>query len=58
MHEELSQATIWEKELEKRLHNIEERVKPPLLKFSEQIEDTGTVEESIVEESVMEDDSD
>ena len=58
MHEELSQATVWEKELEKRLHNIEERVKPPLLKFSEQIEDTGTVEDSIIEESVTEDDSD
>ena len=57
IQEELTQASVWEKELEKRLHNIEEKVKPPLLKFSEQIEDTGTVEESIVEESIMEEDS-
>jgi len=31
MHEEMSRAEDWEKELERQLKNVEEKVKPPML---------------------------
>ena len=45
MHEELSVAEQWEKELEKRLEIAEENVKPSILKFAEEFEKSNLVED-------------
>jgi len=45
MHEELSVAKQWEKELEKRLEIAEENVKPSILKFAEEFEKSNLVED-------------
>ena len=55
MHEELSVAKQWEKELEKRLEIAEENVKPSILKFAEEFEKSNLVEESVVEATLDED---
>ena len=55
MHEELSVAEQWEKELEKRLEIAEENVKPSILKFAEEFEKSNLVEESVVEATLDED---
>ena len=52
MHDELSVAEEWEKELEKRLKHAEENVKPPILKFAEEFDKSYTVEESIIEATI------
>ena len=57
MHEELSHAEAWEKELEARLQTIKEKVKPRILVFSEQLELSKGVEDKIVEATVVEEDS-
>ena len=55
MHEELSVAEQWEKELEKRLEIAEQNVKPSILKFAEEFEKSNLVEESVVEATLDED---
>ena len=55
MHEELSVAEQWEKELEKRLEIAEQNVKPSILKFAEEFERSNLVEESVVEATLDED---
>ena len=55
MHEELSVAEQWEKELEKRLEIAEHNVKPSILKFAEEFEKSNLVEESVVEATLDED---
>ena len=57
MHEELTHAEAWEKELEARLHSIKEKVKPRILVFSEQLETCKGVEDKIIEAAVVEEDS-
>ena len=57
MHEEMSQAEAWEKELERRLKNVKEQVKPPLLILTEQLETSKPVDDSIIEASINEDSS-
>ena len=54
--EELSQAEIFEKELEKRLKNLEENVKPPLMRFNEMLEEDQGVDDKTLEISVNEED--
>ena len=54
--EALSQAEIFEKELEKRLKNLEENVKPPLMRFNEMLEEDQGVDDKTVEISVIEED--
>ena len=56
MHEEMSQAEAWEKELERRLKNVKEQVKPPLLILTEQLETSKPVDDSIIEASINEND--
>ena len=56
MHDELSVAEEWEKELEKRLKHAEENVKPPILKFAEEFDKSYTVEESIIEATIHDED--
>ena len=58
MHDELSVAEEWEKELEKRLKNAEENVKPPILKFAEELDKSYSVEESIIEATIHDEDYD
>jgi len=57
MHDELSHAEAWEKELEARLQTIKEKVKPRILVFSEQLELSKGVDDKIVEATVVEEDS-
>ena len=56
LHEELSQAEIFEKELEKRQRNLEEQIKPPLMRFNEMLEEDQGVDDKVVETSVNEED--
>ena len=54
--EELNVAEEWEKELERRLKAIEEKVKPPLLKIAESFENSNEVEDSFLEAAINEED--
>ena len=54
--EELNVAEDWEKELERRLKAIEEKVKPPLLKIAESFENSNEVEDSFLEAAINEED--
>ena len=36
--QELTSTEVWERELEERLRKIEEKVKPTLMKFCDQLE--------------------
>ena len=58
MTEELHVAEEWEKELDRRLKTIEERVKPPLLKIAESFEKSNDVEDSFLEAAIKEEDQD
>ena len=58
MTEELNVAEEWEKELDRRLKTIEERVKPPLLKIAESFEKSNDVEDSFLEAAIKEEDQD
>ena len=58
MTEELHVAEEWEKELDRRLKTIEERVKPPLLKIAESFEKSNEVEDSFLEAAIKEEDQD
>jgi len=57
MHEELTHAEAWEKELDARLQVVKEKVKPRILVFSEQLELSKGVEDKIVEATIIEEDS-
>ena len=54
--EELNVAEDWEKELERRLKAIEDKVKPPLLKIAESFENSNEVEDSFLEAAINEED--
>jgi len=58
MHEEISRAEEWEKELERRLKDVEEKVKPPLLILTEHLNSSKSVDDSIIEASINEEDPD
>ena len=57
LQEELTSAEVWEAELRERLKKLEEKVKPSLMKFCNQLEMRGSVEEDVIEESIMENDA-
>ena len=56
LQEELTSAEVWERELEVRLRKIEEKVRPPLMKFCDQLEKEEGVEQEVVEESLVSND--
>merc|ERR1739838_555808 len=49
MQEELTQAEVWERQLEQRIIRTKEMLKPPILKFSEQLESCKAVDEADIE---------
>ena len=55
MREELGVAEEWERELQRRLVNVEKKLEPPLKKIIESFETSNQIEESILEEAVTED---
>ena len=58
MHEELGVAEEWERELQRRLDSVKERLKPPIMKIVESLETSNQIEESFIEEAVNEEDYD
>ena len=56
MHEELGVAEQWEKELQRRLTSVEEKLKPPIMKVVESLETSYQIEETILEAAVNEED--
>ena len=56
MHEELGVAEQWEKELQRRLNSVEEKLKPPIMKVVESLETSYQIEEAILEAAVNEED--
>ena len=56
MHEELGVAEQWEKELQRRLNSVEEKLKPPIMKVVESLETSYQIEETILEAAVNEED--
>ena len=55
MREELGVAEEWERELQRRLANVEKKLEPPIKKIIESFETSNQIEESILEEAVTED---
>ena len=55
MREDLGVAEEWEKELQRRLNNVEKKLEPSLRKIVESFESYNQIEESILEEAVTED---
>ena len=55
MREELGVAEEWERELQRRLVNVEKKLEPPIKKIVESFETCNQIEESILEEAVAED---
>ena len=55
MREELGVAEEWERELQRRLANVEKKFEPPLRKIVESFETSNQIEESILEEAATED---
>jgi len=49
MQEELTQAEVWERQLEQRINRSKEMLKPPIMKFSEQLETCKAVDEADIE---------
>ena len=49
LQEELTQAEVWERQLEQRIIRTKERLKPPIMKFSEQLETCKAVDEADIE---------
>jgi len=49
MQEELTQAEVWERQLEQRIIRTKEMLKPPIMKFSEQLETCKAVDEADIE---------
>ena len=58
MHEELGVAEEWERELQRRLVSVKERLKPPIMRIVETLETSNQIEESFLEEAVNEEDYD
>ena len=58
MHEELGVAEEWERELQRRLDSVKERLKPPIMRIVESLETSNQIEESFLEEAVNEEDYD
>ena len=58
LQEELTQAVSFEKMLENKVKEIEEQVKPPMMRFHEQLETDNGVDDEVVERTVIEDDPD
>ena len=56
MHEELGVAEEWERELQRRLASVEEKLKPPIMRIVESLETSYQIEESFLEDAVNEDD--
>ena len=56
MHEEIGVAEQWEKELQRRLTSVEEKLKPPIMKVVESLETSYQIEETILEAAVNEED--
>ena len=54
--EELNVAEEWEKELERRLKAIEEKVKPPLMNNAESRGKSSEVQDSFLEAAINEED--
>lgn len=54
MQEELTQAEVWERQLEQRIIRTKERLKPPIMKFSEQLETCKAVDEADIEATFSE----
>ena len=57
MHEDLTHAEAWEKELEARLQSDKEKIKPRIHVFTEQLELPKGVEDKIVEAAIVEEDT-
>ena len=55
MREELGVAEDWERELQRRLVNVEKKLEPPIKKIVESFETCNQIEESVLEEAVTED---
>ena len=55
MREELGVAEEWERELQRRLVNVEKKLEPPIKKIVDSFETCNQIEESILEEAVTED---
>ena len=55
MREDLGVAEEWEKELQRRLNNVEKKLEPSPRKIVESFESYNQIEESILEEAVTED---
>ena len=55
MHEELGVAEDWERVLQTRLANVEEKLKPPLMKIVESLETCNQIDDCIIENAVNED---
>ena len=49
LQEELTQAEVWERQLEQRIIRAKEMLKPPIMKFSEQLETCKAVDEADIE---------
>ena len=49
LQEELTQAEVWERQLEQRIIRTKEMLKPPIMKFSEQLENCKAVDEADIE---------
>ena len=49
VQEELTQAEVWERQLEQRIIRTKEMLKPPIMKFSEQLENCKAVDEADIE---------
>ena len=47
-------AEAYEAELERRLNQVEERLKPPIMRFTEKLNQTNGVDETLAEEIVCE----
>ena len=56
MHEELGVAEEWERELQRRLASVEEKLKPPVMRIVESLETSYQIEESFLEDAINEDD--
>ena len=53
LQEELTNAEVWETELEERLRRVEDKVQLPLMKFCSQVEREEGVEQEVIEESMV-----
>ena len=52
LQEELASAEVWETELKERLKTLEEKVKPALMIFCDQLEKEGAIDNDVIEEII------